>query len=134
MRFHWMEIVVYKSISYFPLIVLGVNGDVILWIAIFSTLIGHLNHSNLNISWGPLRYIFNSPGMHVWHHDVILRGQHGKNFAIVFSIWDWLFGTAYMPEGKDAPLAPEKLGFDDMDKFPRGLIPRLLYPFIKINK
>jgi sterol desaturase/sphingolipid hydroxylase (fatty acid hydroxylase superfamily) len=131
MRFHWMEIVIYKSLSYFPLVIMGVDGRVILWIAIFTTLIGHLNHSNLNISWGPLRYIFNSPRMHVWHHDIILRGEHGKNFAVVFSLWDWLFGTAYMPDKKGRPLQPEQLGFDDMDVFPRELLPRFVYPFWK---
>lgn len=131
MRFHWMEIVVYKSLSYLPLVVLGVNGNVILWIAIVSTLIGHLNHSNLNITWGPLRYLINSPRMHIWHHDIILRGEHGKNFGVVFSLWDWLFGTAYMPVEPGTVKQPKQLGFDDMDSFPAGLLPRLIYPFWK---
>jgi len=128
MRFHWMEIVVYKSLTFLPLVMLGVNGNVILWIAIVSTLIGHLNHSNLNFNWGPLRYVINSPRMHVWHHDVILRGQHGKNFGVVFCLWDWLFGTAYLPADRTQP---DKLGFENMEKFPRALLPRLLYPLFK---
>ncbi|MCG8605279.1 sterol desaturase family protein [bacterium] len=128
MRFHWMEIVVYKSLTYLPLVMLGVNGTVILWIAIVTTLIGHLNHSNLRINWGIFRFVINSPRMHVWHHDVILRGDHGKNFAIVFSLWDWLFGTAYMPAAKEQP---ERLGFHDLDEFPEGLLPRLIYPIWK---
>ncbi len=134
MRFHWMEIVVYKSLSYFPLVVLGVRGDIILWIAIISTLIGHLNHSNLNISWGIFRYIINSPRMHVWHHDILLRGDHGKNFGVVFSIWDWIFGTAYMPMEPDSPKNPKELGFDDIEEFPDNLFLRLVYPFIKVRK
>lgn len=128
MRFHWMEIVLYKSLTYLPLTILGVNGDVILWVAIVGTLIGHLNHANLNISWGPLRYVLNSPRMHVWHHDVILHGPHGQNFAIVFSLWDWIFHTAVMPRGAEQP---GHLGFADMDTFPRGLARRLVYPFWK---
>ncbi len=127
MRFHWMEIVVYKSLTYLPLVMLGVKGDVILWIAIVSTLIGHLNHSNLNFNWGPLRYVINSPRMHVWHHDVILRGQYGHNFGVVFCLWDWLFGTAYLPADKDQP---ERLGFESMDTFPKGLLPRLTLPLV----
>lgn len=124
-RFHWMETVIYKSFTYFPLVVLGVDGRVILWIAIVSTLIGHLNHSNLKISWGPLRYVINSPRMHVWHHDVELhKKSYGQNFAIIFSLWDWIFGTAYMPEGQ-----PQRLGFRGMEHFPRKLIARLIYPF-----
>lgn len=27
--------------------------------------IGHLNHSNIRISWGPLKYVFNNPIMHL---------------------------------------------------------------------
>ena len=123
MRFHWMEIVVYKSLTFLPLVMLGVNGEVILWIAIVSTLIGHLNHSNLNFNWGPLRYVLNSPRMHVWHHDVVLHGRGGQNFGVVFCLWDWLFGTAYLPTDK---MQPEKLGFENMETFPRGLLPRLL--------
>jgi sterol desaturase/sphingolipid hydroxylase (fatty acid hydroxylase superfamily) len=129
MRFHWMEIVVYKSLTYLPLVMLGVNGSVILWIAIVTTLIGHLNHSNLNFIWlGPLRYVINSPRMHVWHHDVILRGEFGKNFGVVLCLWDWLFGTAYLPADKEQP---ERLGFENMGKFPKGLLPRLVYPLFK---
>ncbi len=127
MRFHWMEVVVYKSISYFPLAVLGVNTHVIFLIAIVNTLIGHLNHANVPISWGPLRYLLNSPKMHVWHHDVLLRGKGGQNFGITLSVWDWLFGTAYMPEEGQ----PERLGFEGMERYPRSLLARLFYPFYK---
>ena len=130
MRFHWMEIVVYKSLTYLPLVLLGVDGRVILWVAITTTLIGHLNHSNLKVSWGGLRYVINSPRMHVWHHNLILHGHYGKNFAVVFSAWDWLFGTAYMPrEGQ-----PDQLGFEDMDRFSRGLLWRFIYPLWRKTK
>ena len=128
MRFHWMEIVVYKSLTYLPLVVLGIDGQVVLWLAIFSTLIGHLNHSNLKIGWGPLGYLINSPRMHVWHHDVVLHGKSGQNFAIIFSLWDWLFGSAYLPEDEQQPA---RLGFSEIESFPRGLLGRLLYPFWK---
>jgi len=101
---------------------------VILWVAVFSTLIGHLNHANLRISWGRLRYLFDSPRMHVWHHDVVLHGRGGQNFGVVFSLWDWLFGTVYWPDGEEQPA---RLGFKGMERFPRGLIGRLVFPFWK---
>ena len=127
-RFHWMEIVVYKGLTYLPLIVLGIDGRVLLWVAIFGTLIGHLNHANLRLSWGPLKYLFNSPRMHIWHHDLVVHGHHGQNFAIVFSLWDWLFGTAYLPADAEQP---EQLGFVGIERFPRGVLGRLIYPFWK---
>jgi sterol desaturase/sphingolipid hydroxylase (fatty acid hydroxylase superfamily) len=124
MRFHWMEIVVYRGLSYFPLFLLNVDSRVILWIAIFTTVIGHLNHSNLNLNWGILRYLLNSPRLHVWHHDLVSHQRSGQNFGVVFSLWDYLFGTVYAP----AQGYPAKLGFDGMDQFPTGLISRLIYP------
>jgi len=127
MRFHWMEIVIYRGLTYLPLVVLGVNSTVILWIAVFTTLIGHLNHSNLKLDWGSFRYLLNSPRLHVWHHDVINHKRSGQNFGIVFSLWDFWFGTAYLP----AEEQPARLGFDKMEKFPERFLQRLVYPFFK---
>jgi sterol desaturase/sphingolipid hydroxylase (fatty acid hydroxylase superfamily) len=127
MRFHWMEIVVYRGLTYFPLFLLGVSSRVILWIAIFTTLIGHLNHSNLDLDWGVLRYVLNSPRLHIWHHDLDLHYRSGQNFGVVFSLWDFLFGTAYFP----AQGQPEQLGFEKIEEFPGSLIQRLAYPFWK---
>ena len=128
MRFHWVEIVIYKSIAYFPLIILGIDWQVLFWVAIVQTTIGHLNHSNLYISWGPLKYILNSPRMHLWHHDEKMHGPYGQNFGIVFSVWDWIFGTAYWPKDKEGP---EKLGFHGLDKLPSGFLRRLVYPIFR---
>ncbi len=127
-RFHWMEPIVYKSLTYFPLAAVGLASpdlvaNVILPVEVVTLAVSHLNHSNLAISWGPLRYVINSPKMHVWHHDVIPRGGYGKNFGIVLSVWDWIFRTAYMPEG-----LPERLGFAGMKTFPRSLTGRLIHP------
>jgi sterol desaturase/sphingolipid hydroxylase (fatty acid hydroxylase superfamily) len=126
-RFHWMEVVVYKSLTWLPVAVLGADGRALFAVAIFGTLIGHLNHSNLAIGWGPLRYVLNSPRMHVWHHDRIPRGGHGRNFGIVLSLWDWIFGTAYWPRSG----GPERLGFEGMESFPAGIPRRLAYPLTR---
>lgn len=128
-RFHWGEVVVYKTLSYLPLVVLGVDGTVILLMAIVSTLMQDLNHSNLRIDWGPFRYLFNSAKMHVWHHDVVQHGRGGQNFGIVLSVWDWIFRTAYWPADQEQP---ERLGFEGMEEtYPRSLAARLVYPFVK---
>ena len=74
-----MGIVIYRGLTYLPLIVLGVNSAVILWIAVFTTLIGHLNHANLKLDWGPFWYVLNSPRLHVWHHDVNNHKKSGQN-------------------------------------------------------
>ena len=129
-RFHWGEITIYWFVTSLPIAALGViDGRVWMAAAVFSTLIGHLNHSNLAISWGPLRYVFNSPRMHVWHHDLLKRGEKGRNFGIVFSVWDWLFGTALIPEGQ-----PSRLGFEGIESFPTSLPGRLFWPLTALRK
>ena len=128
-RFHWGEVIVYKALSWLPLVILGVDWRVMLGLAVFGTLAQHLNHANIRANWGPLRYVFNSPMMHVWHHDVELHGKGGQNFGIVLSVWDWLFGTVYWPKNIDRP---DLLGFEGIDRYPSGLVPRFAYPFYKI--
>jgi sterol desaturase/sphingolipid hydroxylase (fatty acid hydroxylase superfamily) len=127
-RFHWGEVIVYKTLSYLPLVVLGVDGRVLLAIAVLWTVMLDINHANVGISWGPLRYVLNSPKMHVWHHDVKLHGKGGQNFGQVLSVWDWVFGTVYWPADRDGP---KRLGFAGMEAFPDGVPRRLLYPFWK---
>ena len=127
-RFHWGEIVVYKSISYLPLVVLGVDWRVMLVIAILWTLMLDLNHANLSFDWGPLRYVLNSPRMHVWHHDVEVHGKGGQNFGQVLSVWDWMFGTVYWPKDHERP---ERLGFKGQEHYPTGVLGRIVYPFWK---
>jgi len=126
-RFHWAEVIVYKTLSYLPLVILGIDGTVILIIAIIGTLMQDLNHANLPISWGPFKYVINSPKMHVWHHDVELHGKGGQNFGIVLSIWDWIFKTVYWPDDEEKP---RKLGFKDQETtYPEGVLRRFVYPF-----
>ncbi len=48
-RFHWFETIVYKLVKYLPLAMLGARWEAVLVVAVISTTIGHLNHSNLNI-------------------------------------------------------------------------------------
>ena len=128
LRYHWMETIVYKSIQYIPLAMLGFGIDDFFIIHIFTIAIGHLNHSNLKITWGPFRYILNSPTMHIWHHaEELPNHPYGANFGITLSIWDYIFGTVYMPkDGRDI-----KLGFDDIKKYPKTFLSQILYPLTK---
>lgn len=125
-RFHWMEIIVYRSLSWLPLTILGVNYKIIIPMAALTTLIGNLNHSNIKISWGYFVYILNSSRMHIWHHDKICHKKYGQNFGIVFSLWDWIFKTAYLPKDIEQP---KQLGFYKMNDFPlKNPLSYMLYP------
>jgi sterol desaturase/sphingolipid hydroxylase (fatty acid hydroxylase superfamily) len=128
LRYHWMESVVYKTLQYIPLAMLGFGLTDFFIVHIFTIAIGHLNHSNLNISWGPLKYVFNSPNMHIWHHAKELpEHPFGANFGLSLSVWDYLFKTVYWPNsGRDV-----KLGFEGMEEFPKDFVGQITYPLSK---
>jgi len=127
-RSHWAEIILYKIVIYLPLVVLGVNEHVIFAILVFSVIVAELSHANLNWDWGPLGYLINSPKYHAWHHAVNMYGKGGQNFAVTLSIWDWIFGTAYSPK---TPAAPDALGFEGSEDYPKDIWGRLWAPFRK---
>jgi len=125
LRFHWMETFVYKSIQYVPLSMIGFGLQDFFIMHMVTLLIGHLNHANLNIDYGPLRYVLNNPKMHIWHHVKQMPKQYpnGFNFGISLSIWDYIFGTALIPsDGRDI-----ELGFDGDENFPQGFVGQAVF-------
>ncbi len=127
LRYHPVETIIYKSFLYIPLTVIGFEIDKIYLMHYFTIIIGHLNHSNINLNYGFLKYIFNSPKMHIWHHAKHLPAhyKHGVNFGITLSLWDYLFNSAYMPDhGKDIPL-----GFENVENYPTSFLEQLKRPF-----
>ena len=131
-RFHFMETIVYKTLQYIPLAMIGFGIEEFFVVHMMSVFIGHLNHANLNWDYGWLRYILNNPKMHIWHHSKVLPEEHpnGMNFGLSLSIWDYLFGSAYIPkEGKNI-----ELGFEGDEQFPENFGKQLVFPFRKNNK
>jgi sterol desaturase/sphingolipid hydroxylase (fatty acid hydroxylase superfamily) len=178
LRYHWMENVVYRSIEYIPLALLGIGLYDFFIIHIFTLAVGHYNHSNITVKgWvtggvvgaligvaiavggfdiqlltdpdltmqlavvvgsallgmvilGPvMKYVFNSPEMHIWHHAYELPEDrhYGVNFGITLAIWDFLFKTAYLPfKGRDI-----RLGFPGISRFPKTFFSQVVYGFSK---
>jgi len=122
-RFHWLEAVIYKTLLYIPIALLGFGPEAVLVHAVFGTLIGHLNHSNLDLGHGKWRYVLNNPRMHIWHHDF---DGAPKNFGIIFSAWDWLFGTASVPSER-----PRAIGFPGVEKVPQFFLAHAAWPIAR---
>ena len=58
----------------------------------------HLQHSHMWISFrGVLGRIFVSPAHHQVHHSGNPK-HFNKNFGSCLALWDWMFGTLYVPE------------------------------------
>jgi sterol desaturase/sphingolipid hydroxylase (fatty acid hydroxylase superfamily) len=133
LRYHWMENILYKPLKVFGVMILGGFEPEQAYVVHFAAIaIGHLNHSNIKLTWGPLKYIFNNPVMHLYHHAKTLpKGKnYGVNFGISLSLWDYLFKTNYVPEDSGTI----ELGFKDDENFPKTFIGQLFYGFRKSRK
>ena len=176
LRYHWMENIVYRTLEYIPLALLGIGLYDFFIIHIFTLAWGHYNHSNIsvngyitggilgglvgvlianslldiNLATNPslgtqigivlgsislsslllgkvMKYLFNSPEMHIWHHSYELPKDRlsGVNFGLTLALWDYLFGTAYIPhDGQDI-----KLGFPGVESFPETFTEQLTHGF-----
>lgn len=127
-RFHWMEILIYKSLQWLPLAWLNASPEATFAVAVVGTLWGDFNHANLNVGLGPLGFVLNSPRMHLWHHDLSSEGGVAKNFGIVFSLWDFLFRTAYWPRTR----SPHQLGYPGIEEMPASLTGQVGWPISRL--
>ncbi|MFY0627713.1 MAG: sterol desaturase family protein [Reichenbachiella sp.] len=129
LRYHWMENILYKPLKTFGVMLLGGFEPQQAYIIHFLAItIGHLNHANIKLSYGPLKYIFNNPVMHLYHHAAALpKGKYGVNYGISLSIWDYLFKTNYIPENSGTI----EIGFEGDNKFPKDFIQQNTYGFKK---
>lgn len=68
---------------------------------VFNALSANFRHSHIWISYGPIiERILISPAQHQVHHSVAIK-HHNKNYGSIFAIWDWMFGTLYIPTERE---------------------------------
>jgi sterol desaturase/sphingolipid hydroxylase (fatty acid hydroxylase superfamily) len=126
LRYHWMENILYKPLKTLGVMLLGgFEPEQAFIVHFFTIIIGHINHSNLRLDYGPLRYILNNPVMHLYHHayDLPKGHQNGMNFGITLSVWDYLFKSAYVPESG----GQIKLGYVGDENMPAGFAKQLIH-------
>ncbi len=97
-------------------------------LSIIGLLGGHLRHSHILFSFGPtVSRIVLSPAQHVIHHSTD-PAHWNKNLGIKFAIWDYLFGTLYVPK----PGETVRVGLPDMGRQKFSSVPGLyLLPFAR---
>lgn len=47
-----------------------------------------------------LEHVLVSPGIHHTHHGYGRDGANYRNYAVTLSLFDWIFGTLHIPEGR----------------------------------
>lgn len=124
-RSHALEILINQTVEFAPIILLGSPPEVIAYKGVISAVWGMYIHSNINVKTGWLQKIINGPEMHRWHHSTG-KGRN-RNFATKFAIWDWIFGTAYLPDTK-----PDEYGLKTF--FPEHYLKQTLFAFRSFKK
>ncbi|MDZ7624071.1 MAG: sterol desaturase family protein [Ignavibacteriaceae bacterium] len=124
-RSHALEILINQTIEFLPIVLLGSPPEVIAYKGVISAVWGMYIHSNLNVRTGNLQKIINGPEMHRWHHSTG-KGRN-RNFATKLAIWDWIFGTAFLPETK-----PDEYGLKTY--FPKHFFMQTLFAFRTFKK
>jgi sterol desaturase/sphingolipid hydroxylase (fatty acid hydroxylase superfamily) len=127
LRYHWMENVVYRTLEYIPLAMIGFGIQEFFIVHIITLSIGHFNHSNIRVNLGPLRFLFNNPQMHTWHHAKHIpdRYRYGINFGLSLSLWDYLFGTAHVPNSGENT----ELGYPGDEEMPTSFTRQFIFPW-----
>ncbi|CCH51959.1 fatty acid hydroxylase [Fibrisoma limi BUZ 3] len=95
-RSHALEIIINQTIEFAPILLLGADPAVIPIKALLDAMFGMFIHANVRVNLGPLKYIINTPNLHLWHHANYREVFHA-NFSTKFSFFDYLFGTVYDP-------------------------------------
>ena len=121
-RVHPIDQIITKSASLLPCFALGFSEWAIGAFALAYHWHSLLLHSNIRLGFGPLKWLIASPDFHHWHH-AREREAWDRNFAGQLALWDFVFGTAHLPKGRQAQ------SFGVADPVPPGYTAQLLHPF-----
>jgi sterol desaturase/sphingolipid hydroxylase (fatty acid hydroxylase superfamily) len=122
-RQHVFEIIATRVLVLAPLFVLGFSEAVINTYIIIVGFQAVLNHANVHVPWGPLKYLIVTPDFHHWHHSADDEAID-RNYAAHYAFLDHLFGTAV----KSKKRLPEKYGVVG-DYMPDGWVAQQAFPF-----
>lgn len=124
-RVHPLEKMLYIIPEVVPFILLGTNIECLALYVTFNTIHGLFQHGNVNVKLGFLNYIFSMAELHRWHHSKVVA-ESDNNFGNNLSVWDSVFGTLYLPQGREVG----ELGLL-ADDYPQDYIGQCVAPFKK---
>jgi len=93
-RMHLAEPVIAQTLIFVPMFMFQLDPNVILLIVVFRKWYQRVYHANLRTNYGFFKYFMVTPQSHRVHHSSDER-HFNKNYGVLFSIWDHLFGTQY---------------------------------------
>ena len=121
-RFHLVDTAVSVLMSQPLLLLAGAPKEVFIWVSAITAFIGLLTHCNVEMRFGPLNYLFNTPRLHRWHHSMVPE-EGNRNFGENLVVFDLLFGTWF-----DAPRRPSAV-IGVREAVPRSFLGQVAAPF-----
>lgn len=115
-RSHSLEILINQTVEFAPIILLGAAPEVAIYKGMISAIWGMFIHSNIDVRLGKLQYFINGPEMHRWHHSDDGGREFENNYGTKLAVWDWLFGTAFLPDPNVRK--PKQFGLSDTPDYP----------------
>ena len=122
-RFHPIEKVFFLIPETVPFIILGTNAEALALYAVFNSIHGLFQHSNIYMKLGWLNYIFSMAELHRFHHSKLIN-ESNKNYGNNLIIWDIVFGTFFYPKNKEV----NTIGLYNPE-YPKSYLAQLKAPF-----
>ena len=135
-RSHALEILINQTVEFLPIFFLLDVKTALIVVPIKATIDacwGMYIHSNIDVHSGKLQYFINGPEMHQWHH-ADHREVFYSNYGTKLAIWDWIFGTGFLPGLKPLSYAifkPTNYGLPY--EYPRGFFAQFVFAFKRFN-
>ena len=124
-RVHPFELLIQSFVWAIPLSFVRAPVEIVFVTGFLTTTLSRFQHTNMDLILGPFDYIFSSPKNHRYHHSKKIH-EGNSNYGGDVIIWDLLFGTFYLPKGKQPS---EDIGVGDMPNYPQNWIGLMLAPF-----
>ncbi|OZG74718.1 sterol desaturase [Hahella sp. CCB-MM4] len=121
-RLHVFEILANRFAGYLPIFVLGFAPSALYAYLVFVSFHAIFIHANVKFRFPVLRWVLATPEFHHWHHSSE-EAAIDKNYAGFLPLYDWLFGTTYMPKQLASQYGTVS------DDIPDGIVGQFLYPF-----
>ena len=122
-RMHFLEIIVLRGLTAIPMFTLRFDPAAIQVYLLIVYFYSAFIHANIGWNLKAAERLLATPRFHHWHHGEE-REAIDVNFAIHFPLFDRLFGTYHMPDGR----WPKAYGIDG-HPVPLGYWKQFLYPF-----
>lgn len=133
LRVHAGEYVISEVLVFVPMFALGLPALAVMGVGSVRWWYTRFIHANIRTNLGGLKHILVTPQFHRVHHSIEARHQD-KNFGVLLSVWDRLFGTLHPHYDEYPPTGVEGLQFEPPHRLAptawlRDYLRMFLHPF-----